>query len=77
VNERLFERLSTDPAWFAAHLGKVVGIVDGIVVSVGSVMDDVIKEMRAACPGRSRFVKTVEEQDEVFDIPSPCDIIES
>jgi ActR/RegA family two-component response regulator len=73
-NIALYLRLSGDTRWLRSHTGKVVGIVDGVLVLEHEDMDRVLAELRSRYPTRQRLVKRVELEEEVLEIPTPFEV---
>jgi CheY-like chemotaxis protein len=73
-NIALYQRLVSDPAWFGANVGQFVGIVDGSVIFKDVDAARVLAELRNNYPSRPRFMKRVEVEEDVVEIPTPFDI---
>ncbi len=69
-----FNRLIADSEWRNSHLGKAVGIVHGRLVCVSDTLQNAVELMRKQYPNESRFVTTVEQEENIFDIPTPFDV---
>lgn len=73
-NINLFLRLSADDGWLRKHMGKVVGIVDGVLVFEHEELERVLSEMRGRYPSKRRLVKRVVAEEELLEIPTPFEV---
>ncbi len=73
ANVARYMRLMQDAEWYETNAGKVVGMVDGTVVCTGDDLMQVLSELRATHPTQRRFVKRVERNDEILDVPTPLE----
>jgi hypothetical protein len=73
-NIAVYQRLLRDPAWYRANAGQVIGIVDGSVVYRDIDLSKVLAELRAAYPLSARFIKRIEPEDDIADIPTPLEV---
>ena len=69
-----YNRELEDSEWRRSNMGKVVGIVDGVIVCISKDVNQVLAELRKLHPMKKRFVKVVEAHEEILDVPTPLEV---